>query len=97
MRLCSSNVLRDKLVNQYVFTQHFNYKQNTTQGRFKRSTAGFNIEFSSRCFAEVNEPSLPNYLPIVGWNRWIHTFPEGMSRIWNVINLVQDLNSGLWF
>ena len=26
-------------------------------------------------------------------NNWIHTFPKGISAMWNVISLVQDLNS----
>ena len=26
-------------------------------------------------------------------NNWIHTFPKGISAMWNAISLVQDLNS----
>ena len=26
-------------------------------------------------------------------NHWIHTFPKGISSMWNAISLVQDLNS----
>ena len=26
-------------------------------------------------------------------NNWIHTFPKGLSAMWNAISLVQDLNS----
>ena len=28
-------------------------------------------------------------------NNWIHTFPKGISAMWNAIRLVQDLNS--WY
>ena len=27
-------------------------------------------------------------------NNWIHTFPKGISAMWNAISLVQDLNTG---
>ena len=42
----------------------------------------------------AEEPSLSYYLPIAGGkNNWIHTFPKGISAMWNAISLVQDLNS----
>ena len=28
-----------------------------------------------------------------GNNNWIHTFPKGISAMWNAISLVDDLNS----
>ena len=40
----------------------------------------------------AEEPSLSYYLPIAG-ERIIHTFPKGISAMWNAISLVQDLNS----
>ena len=42
----------------------------------------------------VEEPGLSYYLPIAGGKyNWIHTFPKGISAMWNAIILVQDLNS----
>ena len=32
-------------------------------------------------------------LSSTGLNNWIHTFPKGISAMWNAISLVQDLNS----
>ena len=41
----------------------------------------------------AEEPSLSYYLPIAGGRIfWIHTFPKGISDMWNAISLVQDLN-----
>ena len=53
------------------------------------SSTGLNYEFS---FSE--EPSLPYYYTH-SWreNNWIHTFPKGISAMWNAISLVQELNS----
>ena len=62
------------------------------QGQFfKRSLTGSNSEFSfskTSCLTKAEETSLP-------WreNNWIHTFPKSFSAMWNVISLVQDLNS----
>ena len=40
----------------------------------------------------AEEPSLSYYLPIAGGRIfWIHTFPKGISAMWNAISLVQDL------
>ena len=63
---------------------------------FKRSLTSLNSEFLHL-----------GYLPHQGWrtqsallfthswreNIWIHTFPKGISFMWNAISLVQDLNS----
>ena len=41
----------------------------------------------------AEEPSLSYYLPIAGGRIfWIHTFPKGISAMWNAISRVQDLN-----
>ena len=57
--------------------------------------AEFNgFEFSkTSCLAKAEEPSLSYYFTH-SWreNNWIHTFPKGISSIWNAISLVQDLN-----
>ena len=46
------------------------------------------------CLTKAEEPSLPYYLPIAGGRIfWIHTFPKGISAMWNAISQVQDLNS----
>ena len=71
--------------------------QDMTQGQFKQSLTGLNLEFSFSeisCLAKAEEPSLPYYF-IHSWreNIWIHTFPKGISALWNTISLVQDLNS----
>ena len=64
-----------------------------TRSIFKWSLTGLKSEFS--------------FLPLQGWtaqftllfthswreNNWIHTFPKGISAMWNAISLVQDLNS----
>ena len=34
-----------------------------------------------------------NFTHCWGENNWIHTFPKGISAMWNAISLVQDLNS----
>ena len=64
---------------------------------FKRSLTGLNSEFSfslTSCLTKAEEPSLPYYLPIAGGRIfWIHTFPKGISAMWNAISQVQDLNS----
>ena len=62
--------------------------QDMTQGQFFIQV--LNSEFS---FSKTEEPSLPYYLPIVRENNWIHTFPKGISAMWNAISLDQDLNS----
>ena len=72
--------------------------QDMTQGQFfKRSLTGLNSEFSfsyTSCLTKAEEPSLPFYFNHI-WreNNWIHTFPKGISAMWNAISLVQDLNS----
>ena len=66
---------------------------------FKRSLTGLNSEFSfssTSCLTKAEEPSLSYYLPIKyhSWeDNWIHTFPKGISAMWNAISLGQDLNS----
>ena len=71
--------------------------QDMTQGQF---LAEFN-RFEFRVFL------LLDLLPHQGWrtqsvllfthswmeNNWIHTFPKGISAMWNAISLVQNLNS----
>ena len=62
---------------------------------FKRRLTGLNSEFSfsyTSCLTKAEEPSLSYCLPIAG-GRIIHTFPKGISAMWNAISLVQDLNS----
>ena len=49
-------------------------------------------------FRLVASPRLKNQsalLFIHSWreNNWIHTFPKGISAMWNAISVVQDLNS----
>ena len=38
----------------------------------------------------AEEISLTYYLPIAG-GRIIHTFPKGISAMWNAISLAQDM------
>ena len=62
---------------------------------FMRSLTGLNSEFSfskTSCLTKAEEPSLPYYFTH-SWreNNWIHTFPKGISAMWNAISLVQDL------
>ena len=59
---------------------------------FKRSLTGLNSETS--CLTKAEEPSLSYYFTH-SWreNNRIHTFPKGISAMWNAISLVQDLNS----
>ena len=46
------------------------------------------------CLTMAEEPSLSYYLPLAGGRIfWIHTFPKGISAMWNAVSLVQDLNS----
>ena len=64
-----------------------------TRSIFKRSLTGLNSEFSffyTSCLTKAEEPSLTH-----SWreNNWIHTFPKGISAMWNAISLAQDLNS----
>ena len=42
----------------------------------------------------AKENSLPYYLHIAGWNRWIHTFPKSISILWNANSLDKELNLG---
>ena len=63
--------------------------QDMTQGQF---LAEFN-RFEFRAFFLLD---LLHYLLFThSWreNNWIHTFPKGISAMWNAITLVQDLNS----
>ena len=64
---------------------------------FKPSLTGLNSEFSfskTYCLTKAEEHSLPYYLPIAGGRIFlIHTFPKGISAMWNAISLDQDLNS----
>ena len=58
---------------------------------------GLNSEFSfskTSFLTKAEEPSLPYYFTHC-WkeNNWIHTFPKGISAMWNAMSLVQDLNS----
>ena len=40
----------------------------------------------------AEEISLPYYLLVAGGeNNWIHTFPKGISAMWNAISLVLGL------
>ena len=54
-----------------------------------------NSEFSFSeisCLTKAEEPSLPYYLSIAGGRIiWIHTFPKGISAMWNAISLVHFL------
>ena len=54
-----------------------------TRSIFKQSKSGLNSEFSYSpidCLTKAKEPSLPYYIFRAGEeNRWIHTFPEGIS------------------
>ena len=65
--------------------------QDMTQGQFfKRSLTGLNSEFSfswTSCLTMAEEPSLPYYFTH-SWreNNWIHTFPKGISSMWNAIS-----------
>ena len=68
-----------------------------TRSIFKRSLTGLSSEFSfsyTSCLIKAEEPSLPYYFTH-SWreNNWIHTFPKGISAMWNAIGLVQVLNS----
>ena len=68
-----------------------------TRSIFKRSLTGLNSAFSfssTSCFTKAEEPSLL-LLFTRSWreNNWIHTFPKGISAMWNAISLVEDLNS----
>ena len=73
-------------------------EQDMTQGQFfKQSLTGLNTEFSfsyTSRLTKAEEPSLSFYFTY-SWreNNWIHTFPKGISSMWNVISLVRDLNS----
>ena len=61
-----------------------------TSSIFKRSLTGLNSEFSfslTSCLTKAEEPSLSNYLPIWRESNWIHTFPKGISAMWNAISL----------
>ena len=62
-----------------------------TRSIFKQSLTGLNSEYSfseTSCLTKAEEPSLSHYLPIAGGeNNWIHTFPKGISAMWNVISL----------
>ena len=56
---------------------------------FKRSLTGLNSELSfsyTSCLTNAEEPSLPYYFTH-SWreNNWIHTFPKGISAMWNAI------------
>ena len=68
-----------------------------TRSILKRSLTGLNSEFSfsyTSCLTEGwrNQSVL---LFTHSWreNNWINTFPKGISAMWNVIRLIQDLNS----
>ena len=59
-----------------------------TRSIFKGSLIGLNSEFSfskTSCLTKAEGSSREN--------KWIHTFPKGISAMWNAIILVQDLNS----
>ena len=70
--------------------------QDMTQGQFLSGVQPVWIQSfpSSRLVAS---PRLKNLVcpTIYPWreNNWIHTFPKGISAMWNAISLVQDLNS----
>ena len=38
------------------------------------------------CLTKAEEPNLPYYLPSWRENNWIHTFPKGISAMWNAIS-----------
>ena len=87
----------------YIYVYIYHIYQPLRSGRiwhkvnFKRILTGFNSEFSfsqTSCLTKAEEHSLSYYLPH-SWreNNWIHTFPKGISAMWNAISLVQDLNS----
>ena len=69
-----------------------------TKSIFKRSKAGLNSEFSfsyTGCLTKTREPSLYNYLPLVGERRTGGFMPfKDISAKWNINSIFQDLNSG---
>ena len=68
-----------------------------TRSIFKRSLTGLNSEFSfsyTSCLTKaVRTQSALLFAHSWRENNWIHTFPKGISAMWNAICLVQDLNS----
>ena len=73
-----------------IFTNPSAWAGYNTRSIFKRSLTGLNSEFSfseTSCLTKAEEPSLPYYLPIAGGRIfWIHTFPKGISAMWNAIS-----------
>ena len=80
-----------------IFTNPSAWAGYDTRSIFKWSLTGLNSEFSfseTSRLTKAEEPSLPYYFTH-SWreNNWIHTFPKGISAMWNAISLIQDLNS----
>ena len=68
----------------FVLTQSPCYEQTATQRHFFRwSTAGLNSILKSPVCPSID----------VEKNSWIHSFPKGISTMWNTNSLVQDLDS----
>ena len=71
-------------------------RQDMTQGQFLSGVYRFEFSFPSpRLVASPKLKSQSALLFTHSWreNNWIHTFPKGISAMWNAISLVQDLNS----
>ena len=62
-------------------------EQDTTQGHsFKQSLTGLNSEFFSLRLVAISRPKslvCPLFTHNWGENSWIHTFPKGISTMWN--------------
>ena len=72
--------------------------QDVTQGQFLSGVYQIWIQkfsFSqTSCLTKAEETSQSYYFfHSCRENNWIHTFPKGISAMWNAISLVQDLNS----
>ena len=92
---CTKWSFPKKLQLYSIFTNPSTQAGYDTRSILKQSITGLSSEFSfslTSCLTKAEELSLPNYFP---WreNNWIHTFPKGISAMWNAISLIQDLNS----
>ena len=82
------------LSNTDMYLQNPPHGQDVTQGQF---LSGVSIQSfpSPRLVASSRLKNQSVLLYTHSWmeNRWIHTFPKGISAMWTEISLVQDLNS----
>ena len=75
-----------------IFTKPYARAGYDTRSIFKRSLTGLNSDFffsQTSLLTKAEEPSMSYYFTY-SWreNNWIHTFPKGISAMWNAINLV---------